>query len=80
MRQLSFKRHRFPVDIIRHSVWLYAGFILSCRDVEEMLAKRGLDISYENTFHHQRHLLNRPMLKEIRTESFNAWKAASVAA
>jgi transposase-like protein len=47
MRQLSFKRHRFPADIIRHSIWLYTGFTLSFRDVEEMLAERGLDISYE---------------------------------
>ena len=47
MRQLSFKRHRFPPDIIRHSIWLYARFTLSYRDVEEMLAERGLDISYE---------------------------------
>ncbi len=47
MRQLSFKRHRFPGDFIRHSVWLYARFTLSYRDVEELLAERGLDISYE---------------------------------
>lgn len=42
MRQLSFKRHRFPPDIIRHSIWLYARFTLSFRDVEEMFAERGL--------------------------------------
>ncbi len=47
MRQLSFKRHRFPPDIIRHSIWLYARFTLSYRDVEEMLAERGLNVSYE---------------------------------
>ncbi len=47
MRQLSFKRHRIPPDIIRHSIWLYARFTLSYRDVEEMLAERGLDVSYE---------------------------------
>ncbi len=47
MRQLSFKRHRFPADIIRHSIWLYASFTLSYRDVEEMLVERGLEISYE---------------------------------
>ncbi len=47
MRQLSFKRHRFPPEIIRHSIWLYARFTLSFRDVEEMLAERGLDVSYE---------------------------------
>lgn len=47
MRQLSFKRHRFPPDIIRQAIWLYARFTLSFRDVEEMLAERGLDVSYE---------------------------------
>jgi transposase-like protein len=47
MRSISFKRHRFPPDIIRQAIWLYARFTLSFRDVEEMLAERGLDISYE---------------------------------
>ena len=47
MRQLSFKRHRFPPDIMRHSIWLYARFTLRYRDVEEMLAEWGLDISCE---------------------------------
>ena len=47
MYNISFKRHRFPPDIIRHSVWLYARFTLSYRDVEDLLAERGLDISYE---------------------------------
>ncbi len=47
MRQLSFKRHRFPPEIIRHSIWLYARFTLGFRDVEEMAADRGLDVSYE---------------------------------
>ncbi len=47
MIQLSFKRHRFPPSIMRHSIWLYARFTLSLRDVEEMLAERGLDVSYE---------------------------------
>ncbi len=47
MRQLSVKRHRFPANIIRHSVWLYARFTLRYRDVEKMLAERSLDVSYE---------------------------------
>ncbi len=47
MNPLSFKRHRFPPSIIRHSIWLYARFTLSLRDVEELLAERGLDVSYE---------------------------------
>jgi putative transposase len=47
MRPVSFKRHRFPAEVIRHAFWLYFRFTLSFRDVEEMLAERGIDISYE---------------------------------
>ena len=47
MRPISFKRHRFPPDVIRHAVWLYFRFTLSFRDVEEMLAQRGIEVSYE---------------------------------
>jgi putative transposase len=47
MHRLSFKRHRFPADVIVHSVWLYFRFALSFREVEELLAERGLDVSYE---------------------------------
>ena len=48
VKALSFKRHRFPADVIRHAVWLYFRFSLSFRDVEELLAQRGIDISYES--------------------------------
>src|ERR1700738_1175990 len=44
---ISFARHRFPPAIIRHAVWLYLRFTLSYRDVEDLLAERGLDVSYE---------------------------------
>jgi putative transposase len=47
MAQVSYRRHRFPVSIIQHAIWLYLRFTLSYRDVEELLAERGLDISYE---------------------------------
>ena len=47
MDKICFKRHRFAPDIIRHAVWLYARFTLSYRDVEDLLAERGLDISYQ---------------------------------
>jgi transposase-like protein len=47
MTTISFARHQFPPAIIRHAVWLYARFTLSYRDVEELLAERGLDVSYE---------------------------------
>ena len=48
MDKICFARHRFPPDIIRHAVWLYSRFTLSYRDVEDLLAERGLDISYES--------------------------------
>ena len=47
MAAISYKRHRFPPDVIRHAVWLYFRFTLSLRDVEEMLAQRGIEVSYE---------------------------------
>ena len=47
MQPLSFKRHRFPPDVIRLGVWLYYRFTLSLRDVEDLLAERGIDVTYE---------------------------------
>ncbi|PRZ43775.1 IS6 family transposase [Tritonibacter scottomollicae] len=44
---ISYKRHRFPPEIIAHAVWLYVRFNLSLREVEEMLLERGVDVSYE---------------------------------
>ena len=42
-----YKRHRYPAEIIAHAVWLYFRFTLSYRDVEELLAARGISVSYE---------------------------------
>ena len=47
MKQISYSRHRFPGSIIQHAVWLYFRFPLSFRDVEDLLAERGIDVSYE---------------------------------
>jgi transposase-like protein len=47
MAPLCYRRHRFPPEIIQHAIWLYLRFTLSYRDVEELLAERGLDVSYE---------------------------------
>ena len=44
MGPLCYRRHRFPPEIIQHAIWLYLRFTLSYRDVEELLAERGLDI------------------------------------
>jgi len=51
MTRISYKRHRFPPAVIQHAVWLYFRFTLSLRDVEEMLAHRGVDVSYETIRH-----------------------------
>ena len=42
-----FPRHRFPAEVISYAVWLYYRFPLSHRDVEELLAERGIQVSYE---------------------------------
>jgi putative transposase len=47
MSPLHYRRHRFPPEIIQHAIWLYLRFTLSYREVEELLAERGLDLSYE---------------------------------
>ena len=44
---ISYARHRFPPEVIQPAVWLYLRCTLSYRDVEDLLAERGLEISYE---------------------------------
>jgi len=43
-----YKRHRFPPEIIQYAVWLYHRFSLSHRDIEDLLAERGITVSYES--------------------------------
>jgi putative transposase len=43
----TYKGYRFPAEIISHAVWLYYRFSLSYRDVEELLAARGIVLTYE---------------------------------
>jgi len=43
-----YKRHRFPAEINRHAVWLYQRFSLSDRDVEDILARRGIVVTHES--------------------------------
>ena len=47
MNKVSYSRHRFPSEIISYTVWLYFRFPLSYRDIEDMLAERGVDVTYE---------------------------------
>jgi putative transposase len=70
MTIISFARHQFPLAIIRHAVWLYARFTLSCRDVEELLAERGLDISYGTV---RRWVLKFGLLRRCRSRPTSRW-------
>jgi len=47
VQKFSYSRHRFPPLIIQHAIWLYFKFSLSYRDVEDLLAERGIEVSYE---------------------------------
>ena len=44
---ISYCGYRFPSEVIQHGVWLYLRFTLSFRDVEDLLAERGIIVSYE---------------------------------
>ena len=43
----SYRRHRYPIEVVEQCVWLYFRFALSYRDVEERMAKRGVQLTYE---------------------------------
>src|SRR5271154_2670657 len=47
MRKISYAGHRFPPEVIHQTIWLYLRFTLSFRDVEDLLAERGIAVSYE---------------------------------
>ena len=48
MPPLTYSGYRFPRDIIQRAVWMYLRFTLSFRDVEELLAERGIVVTYES--------------------------------
>src|ERR1019366_2725430 len=47
MTKSSYSGYRFPPEIIQRAIWLYVRFTLSFRDVEDLLAERGISVSYE---------------------------------
>ena len=55
MTKISYVGYRFPPVIIQQAVWLYARFALSFRDVEDLLAERGITVSYETVRRWVRH-------------------------
>jgi hypothetical protein len=48
MKKIDYNGYRFPPVIIQQAVWLYFRFTLSFRDVEDLLAERGITVSYGN--------------------------------
>jgi hypothetical protein len=76
MKRISYNGYRFPSEIIERAIWLYLRFTLSFRDVEDLLAERGIVVSYEtvrrwvNHFgptiaaHHRSHDPKTPKKKE----------------
>ncbi len=47
MRKITYAGYRFPPEVIHQAIWLYLRFTLSFRDVEDLLAERGIAVSYE---------------------------------
>ncbi|MGI8969162.1 MAG: hypothetical protein ACR2HB_00410 [Dehalococcoidia bacterium] len=47
MASISYARHQFPPAVVQHAIWLYLRFSLSYRDIEDLLAERGIEIIYE---------------------------------
>jgi hypothetical protein len=47
MTRISYRGYRFPPEIIQHAIWLYVQFTLSFRDIEDLLAERGIVVSHE---------------------------------
>ena len=48
MTEISYAGFRFPPEVIHQSIWLYLRFTLSFRDLEDLLAERGIAVSYES--------------------------------
>jgi len=60
MKRISYTGYRFPPEIIQRAIWLYLRFTLSLRDVEDLLAERGISVSYESIRRWIIHNVTRP--------------------
>jgi putative transposase len=75
MQKISYAGYRFPPEIICQAIWLYLRFTLSFRDVEDLLAERGILVSYETVRRWVNHF--GPMiaadLRKRRTKPYSTW-------
>ena len=70
-KPVSYQRHRFPSEIISHAVWLYHRFCLSFREVEELLAERGITVTYETIRQWSFGQNTHPALLDLKHSSFS---------
>jgi putative transposase len=83
-----YKRHRFPPDIISYAVWPYYRFNFSHRDIEDLLAERGMrsfksmkqtqrfitaHAAAQNLFNLRRHLVRAQHYRDLRIGAFSEW-------
>jgi len=75
-RPNPYRGHRFPREVIAHAVRLYLRFALSFRDVEELLAERGIDALSRvgNLFRPRRHLLTAAAYRATLHERVVIWR------
>ena len=75
MKKISYSGYRFPPDIIQQAIWLYLRFSSSFRDVEDLLAERGLTVSYETIRRWVNHFgpLIAADLRKRRPKSHKTW-------
>jgi transposase-like protein len=89
-----YKRHRFPPEIIQYAVWLYHRFNLSHRDIEDLMAERGMGkfksmeqaqrflnahAAVYNLFNLGRHLVSAENHRYFRLRAFASWESAAAA-
>jgi putative transposase len=76
MRKINCAGYRFPAEIFHQTIWLYLRFTLSFRDVEDLLAERGISLSYETVRRWVNHF--GPMiaadLRKRRPKPFSVWR------
>jgi transposase-like protein len=70
MEKISYAGYRFPPEIIDQAIWLYLRFTLSLRDVEDLLAERGVAVSYETVRRWVNHF--GPMIAAGQTDPQNS--------
>jgi transposase-like protein len=75
MKKIDYDGYRFPPEIIQRAIWLYFRFTLSFRDVEDLLAERGITVSYETVRRWVNHF--EPMiaadLRKRRPKPYTTW-------